>query len=302
MPSILTTPVPNEVAAAFVSDKQPMLRATFDRLLPELKARAICVTGIENLAAVQRVRDAIAEVPMGGDWETAKDKIVENLGGLVTSTDPAEMDQQLAAAEARAELLLRTHGYQAYAAAEYQALDEQRDVFPYWEYVSMRDDRVRDAHAALNGLIIPCDSPFWADHFPPWDWGCRCEVRPRTAAEAGEIAAEGKRPINPEDPNAIVTQQRVADDHVVKMLEKGQLQEDGHTLDIRSPLNQGKENAYTWKPGDLRLPIERILSRYDAEIADAFLAYARRTKLQNNVTLQEWLQGAKLAAEENPEA
>jgi len=279
MPSILTEPVPNEVAAAFVSDKQPMLRKTFDQLLPELKARAICVTGMEDLSAVQRVRDAIAEVPMGGDWEAAKDKIVENLGSLVTSSDPDEMAAQIASAEARAELLLRTHGFQAYAAAEYQSLDEQRDVFPYWEYVSMRDDRVRDSHAALNGLIIPCDSPFWADHFPPWDWGCRCEVRPRTAAEAGEIEAEGKRQINPEDPNAVVTPQRVADAHVVKMLEKGQLQENGRTLDIRAPLNQGKPNAYTWKPGDLRLPLDKIMTRYDAETTKAFVDFAQRTRI-----------------------
>ena len=281
MPSILTEPVPNEVAAAFVSTKQPMLRKTFDQLLPELKARAICVTGLEDLSAVQRVRDAIAEVPMGADWETSKGQIMQELSFMVTSSDPDEMAAQIAAAEARAELLLRTHGFQAYAAAEYQGLDEQRDVFPYWEYVSMRDERVRDAHAALNGLIIPCDSPFWADHFPPWDWGCRCEVRPRTAAEAGEIAAEGKRQINPEDPNAVVTPQRVADAHVVKMLEKGQLQEDGRTLDIRAPLNQGKPNAYTWKPGDLRLPLDKIMTRYDPETTKDFVAFAQRTQIPN---------------------
>ena len=279
MPSILTTPVPNEVAAAFVSAKQPMLRKTFDQLLPELKARAICVSGLEDLSAVSRVRDAIAAVPQGADWDAAKDTIVENLSFMVTSSDPEKMAAEIAAADARAELLLRTHGFQAYAAADYIALNEQRDVFPYWEYVSMRDDRVRDAHAALNGLIIPCDSPFWVDHFPPWDWGCRCEVRPRTAAEASEIAAEGKRPINPEDPNAIVTQQRVADDHVVKMLEKGQLQEDGRTLDVRAPLSQGKPNAYTWKPGDLRLPLDKIMTRYDPETTQDFVAFAQRTQI-----------------------
>jgi SPP1 gp7 family putative phage head morphogenesis protein len=302
MPSILTEPVPNEVAAAFVSTKQPMLRKTFDQLLPELKARAICVTGLEDLSAVQRVRDAIAEVPMGADWETSKDQIMQELSFMVTSSDPDEMAAQIAAAEARAELLLRTHGFQAYAAANYQALDEQRDVFPYWEYVSTRDDRVRDSHAALNGLIIPCDSPFWVDHFPPWDWGCRCEVRPRTAAEAGEIAAEGKRQINPEDPNAVVTPQRVADAHVVKMLEKGQLQENGRTLDIRAPLNQGKPNAYTWKPGDLRLPLDKIMTRYDDQTARDFSNFAQRTKLPDETTgsarsLWDWLYQPLLQAD-----
>lgn len=279
---LLLTPVPNDTAAAFISAKMPLSRAVFDRLLPELKARAICVTGMTDLDAVQRVRDAIAALPQGADWEDAKDSILSDLSPyIVTSADPDEMAAQLAAAEARAELLLRTHGFQAYAAAEYQSLDEQRDVFPYWEYVSARDDRVRESHAALDGLVIPCDSSFWSSHYPPWDWGCRCQVRPRTAAEAGELPAAA---------DAGVGDRRVAPPHMVKQLEQGSLVQDGLRLDVRAPVDQGKPNAWSWQPGDLRLPLDKIAERYDDETARAFSSFAQSVPLPElDKSLYDWL-------------
>jgi SPP1 gp7 family putative phage head morphogenesis protein len=288
MPSILTDPVPNEVASDFVARKMPVSRAVFDRLLPELKARAICVSGMQDLDAVQRVRDAIAAVPQGGDWNEAKDGILQELTYMVTSTDPDEMAAQISAAEARAELLLRTHGFQAYAAAEYQSLDEQRDVFPYWEYVSARDSRVRDSHAALDGLVIPCDSPFWSTHYPPWDWGCRCQVRPRTAEEAGELPTAGESG-KPGD-------RRVASGDMVRQLEQGSLMEGGRRLDVRPPRDQGKDNPWTWQPGDLRLPLDTIVSRYDKDIAQAFTTFAENTEVHNGVSLFDWLKGSELSA------
>ena len=285
MPAILTTPVPNDVATKFVADKMPMSRATFDRLLPELKARAICVSGLTDLDAVQLIRDAIAALPQGANWADVKDTVMQDLTWMVTSAEPEEMAAQISAAEARAELLLRTHGFQAYAAAEYQSLDEQRDVFPYWEYVSQRDNRVRDSHAALDGLVIPCDSPFWSTHYPPWDWGCRCQVRPRTAAEAGELpsASSSTKP----------GERRLASDHMVQQLEQGNLTENGRRLDVRSPIDQGKENAWSWQPGNLRMSAEQILTRYDSDIVDSFTAFAKRTPVSDDgKTLWDWLQEA----------
>jgi SPP1 gp7 family putative phage head morphogenesis protein len=79
------------------------------------------------------------------------------------------------AADRRAELLLRTHGQQAYATTQYKMMDEQRDLFPFWQYLSMGDSHVRATHAALDGVVLPADSEFWTTHFPPWDWGCRCQ-------------------------------------------------------------------------------------------------------------------------------
>lgn len=45
------------------------------------------------------------------------------------------------------------------------------------EYRSVRDGKVRDSHAVLDGTILPYADPFWSTWYPPNGWGCRCFVR-----------------------------------------------------------------------------------------------------------------------------
>jgi hypothetical protein len=52
---------------------------------------------------------------------------------LANPKDP----ENTAAVERRAELLMRTHGFQAYQASNLAVMEAQKDVFPYWQYLSM---------------------------------------------------------------------------------------------------------------------------------------------------------------------
>ena len=85
----------------------------FDGLLPELKGRAFTITGVTSADVLQRVRDRIAELPAGADWNAVKKDVVGEISAfLVDPTAPAdEQARQAMAAERRAELLLRTHGF-----------------------------------------------------------------------------------------------------------------------------------------------------------------------------------------------
>ena len=65
----------------------------------------------------------------------------------------------------------------------YRRLKAQRDLFPYWEYKTAGDGRVREEHAALDGLILKHDDKLWEKIYPPNGWNCRCYVVPRMAAE-----------------------------------------------------------------------------------------------------------------------
>lgn len=68
-------------------------------------------------------------------------------------------------------------------ASTYRRLKGEIDVFPYWEYRTVGDDRVREEHAALDGLILRHDDPLWDKIYPPNGWKCRCYVVPKMAAE-----------------------------------------------------------------------------------------------------------------------
>jgi len=49
-------------------------------------------------------------------------------------------------------------------------------LFWGYEYVTMRDDRVRPAHRALDRTTLPKNDPFWFKYWPPNGWNCRCQV------------------------------------------------------------------------------------------------------------------------------
>ncbi len=54
---------------------------------------------------------------------------------------------------------------------------QNKDIAPNLKSQTVGDDRVRQAHKALNGIIKPIDDSFWDTHYPPNDWGCRCDVQ-----------------------------------------------------------------------------------------------------------------------------
>lgn len=51
-----------------------------------------------------------------------------------------------------------------------------QDILWGYEYVAVMDDRVRDAHAAMNGVRMPKQSDVWLSWWPPNGYNCRCTL------------------------------------------------------------------------------------------------------------------------------
>lgn len=283
MADFLTEPVPHEEGAEFIRSKPAVIRAVFERLAPELQARAFVITGVEALDAVARVRELTAKLPLGGDYDELKAEILDQLSPwLVTATDPDERAKQQAAAHRRAEMLLRMHGWQAYARTQHALMEEHSDVFPYRQYLSSEDNRVRPHHEALNRKILPADHPFWINHTPPWEFNCRCDAVPLTAEEVAEISAgETRKP--PED-------REVMPEAQLREIEtNGRIAKPGGQgwLDVRTP-RERTGTGYEWRPGEDAVPIDQILGRFTASERQAFEDFASRQVLEDGRTLLDW--------------
>ena len=170
---------PNEAAADYIRGKAVADPKNFGNLPAQLKQRAFTVAGIEQLDALRRLRNIIAKLPEGTTWDEAKREIAAEISPF-TGGDAK-------AAKARADFMLRTHGFQAYAVARHQQQMETVRDFPYWKYETVGDSRVRPGHAALDGKVLRADDPWWKTHYPPWDWGCRCSVVALDEEDAHEI-------------------------------------------------------------------------------------------------------------------
>lgn len=288
MPDLLLKPAPHYEAADWIRNKPIVARETFDRLVPELRARAFVVTGVENANVVQTLRDRIAELPEGASWDAVKADVVK---GLSPWLDDAESGTKRA--ERRATVLLRQHGFQAYAASQYEVMNRQRAVFPFWQYQTAQDDRVRDSHAALDGLVMPADSPFWKTHFPPWDWNCRCTVVPLQQADVDAMQQADARKV----PEA----RRVLPPDQQKKLERDgivvrEIPGAGDRAGVPRPINvTPRPDAPTFEPGTLRMDAAQLRPRYAPDAWKAFEDQARRERLypasSSPVTVLDWVNG-----------
>lgn len=76
-------------------------------------------------------------------------------------------------------------------ARKWHEYKEDSELFPNLKYMTVADDRVRDEHRALHGVIKPIDDAFWSKYYPPNGWNCRCYVI-QTAEKADGQPREDK--------------------------------------------------------------------------------------------------------------
>ena len=61
------------------------------------------------------------------------------------------------------------------AAARWAEIEKDKEHIDLL-YETVGDSNVRPDHAALEGVCLPVDDPFWAIAYPPNGWNCRCRV------------------------------------------------------------------------------------------------------------------------------
>ncbi len=266
-------PVPHDEAAKLIADKPAVTKEVFDRLPAELQARSFTITGIEDFDVLAAVRDRIAELPEGADWEKVKKDVIADISPWFNPI----------AAEKRAELLMRHHAFTAYAAAQAREMDELMDVFPYRQYISTEDSRVRASHAALNGIVLPADHKFWASHTPPWEWNCRCDVVELTAEDAED---ERQR-----DSGRAADAQRVLSGPALKQLENENrlVRGLGVNVDLRTPKQKG--GNFEINVRDLNMNYEEIQKRWDPKTRQDFEDWAEDVDIDDDFSLLGWLKG-----------
>lgn len=130
--------------------------------------RALSLTGDLLNAAEKVVRDTTLEITSAGlNVKDATTLLAQNL-----------KNSGIGGKSYLAETWARTSTNQAYSAGRWQQAKDPdiADLIWGYEYVAINDDRVRDSHAALDGVRKPKDDPFWNIYWPPNGWNCRCDV------------------------------------------------------------------------------------------------------------------------------
>jgi SPP1 gp7 family putative phage head morphogenesis protein len=120
----------------------------------------------DGLTMAEFKKNLIPILQKKGWW--GKKDVIDAATGHVTKI-------QLGSAS-RLENIFRTNMQSSYAAGQWQAIQETKETIPFLMYDAVDDDRTREEHAKFDGLVLPVDDPFWASHYPPNGWACRCGV------------------------------------------------------------------------------------------------------------------------------
>jgi hypothetical protein len=161
----------DEAVAYFRQKLGRMLpRAEFDRLELEEKARAFTAARVATADSLQELYDAL-------------DKILSS-GGVLR--DFQEVARRFLTEPWHLNLVFNQNISSAYGAGHLIQAQQARELRPYGRY--LHGINPRPTHKALHGRVYPLDHLFWVYHWPPWEFGCNCEVQTLSSAE---VEAQG---------------------------------------------------------------------------------------------------------------
>ena len=172
--------------------------AELAQLPAQIRARSFFSARVAEAHILERFRqvsDAYSAGKIGRDEARAILRVFARENGK----DDGTSSLKNLASTARLHLILDQNRAMAKAAGDYARMYKPANlkVFPYVRYVaSVGSKNPRDTHQRYNGMIFDKRDPWLKTHWPPWDFGCKCQLENVTAEEAEEDE-HGITPMSP---------------------------------------------------------------------------------------------------------
>jgi SPP1 gp7 family putative phage head morphogenesis protein len=157
----------------------------------EFSGQAFTLAGVWNKELLEQIQSslgfAIEHELTFTDWLAVANEILARYSVEVASGEAFQ--------GAYAELVFRQNTINALAAGRYASMfsPEAMRQDEFWLYSTAKDDRVRRAHAALEGRVFRKDDPRARHFLPPLGFNCRCVPIPLDAHDVREGAYKVSR-------------------------------------------------------------------------------------------------------------
>jgi len=211
MPRVNANPITEKEALDYILEKENRptheksreIALTWDS---EAKTRAFFSARVAKADILEGMRKHITDVVQGrgttSDAEFWIRRFLRTDGasslkelGFMSEYDARESESIMElASHRRLTLIIEQNVRMAHAVGEYAEFMDARDSFPYVEYRTRGDEKVRNTHTLLDGMIFKVDDPIMSRICPPQDFRCRCRLRQLKADELGGRQASGELP------------------------------------------------------------------------------------------------------------
>jgi len=156
------TSVQFQEAVDFFKSKKIMRPADFKKLQDRYKQDAFSIAGTANQYTITQVHSALLNAIETGEPQAS---VVKEIRRLVPDMSKAHAD-----------VVFRNNVIGSYQRGRWDQLQRVKRGRPFWQYVTVGDDRVRPDHAAMDQKVFAADSPVWNTWYPPNGHQCRCGV------------------------------------------------------------------------------------------------------------------------------
>ena len=145
---------------------------------PEIRARAFFSARVAEAHIIERFREISDRYSSG---EISRDEARHLLRQYATAhgKDDGSKGLRNLASTARLNLILDQNAKMARAVGQYEAMHRPAalKMFPYVIYqASVGSKSPRDSHRKYDGMVIDKRDPWLRTHWPPWEFGCNCDL------------------------------------------------------------------------------------------------------------------------------
>lgn len=175
------SPAPDPHAVAFLEGKGLKRSWRWPSMWQSEHAYAFTLAGVYRLDVLAEtkalVTQAIAEGQTLEQFRAALAPKLQSLGfaGPQTVAEFEEGPRQVNLdAPWRTRVIYDTNLRQAYAAAEWQGIEDTAADFPALQYHHTPQQHPRLQHLAWDKIVLPVGHVFWKTNFPPNGWFCKC--------------------------------------------------------------------------------------------------------------------------------
>ncbi len=185
-------------AIAYLRKKKPERHFDYDEIMHEAHHKAFTVAKITELDLLSDIQDSLIRARREGisfaAWKKELKPTLKQKGwwGRTEVANPKTGEvKEIYVGSRRLRNIFYTNTRVAYNVGRAQAQYQLPDAV-YLRYVAILDSRVRPKHAKNHGIIRHRDDPFWATHYPPNGWNCRCRVQAYSKAAIARRGWEEK--------------------------------------------------------------------------------------------------------------
>ena len=184
-----------ENAIAYLKQKRVAESWDWQDMLDDAHVAAFTVTKTAEMDVAHDIYQAVLKAAETGqtlhDFKRQLAPVLQQKGWwgkqTVPNPDTGELQNVQLGSPYRLKTLYLTNLQSAYMAGRYAEMTAAIATHPYWQYVTVNDGKVREAHRKLHGQVFAADDPVWDTLYPPLDYRCRCRVRPLSRSRGAAL-------------------------------------------------------------------------------------------------------------------